>query len=205
MNIYTKILLLSVPSLSLCMENRKPHIELSSENPGIVALFDFSPKTAKPMRELAHALLAKENATRTFSTGERELVAAYVSSLNGCNFCRKSHSAIATHQLGGDKTIVAAVLEDIVTAPIPNKMKALLRIAGRIQGGGPFAAYTYIEPAKAQGATDADIHDTVLIASAFCMFNRYVDGLNAPTPTDDTVYDARGRITAEQGYVHKTL
>ena len=61
-----------------------------------------------------------------------------------------------------------------------------------------------IARARAEGATDVEIHDTVLIAAAFCMFNRYVDGLATLTPADPAAYDDMGRRMAEHGYVQRS-
>jgi len=80
-------------------------------------------------------------------------------------------------------------------------LKALLAIAAKVQQGGKHVTSEEIKRAREEGATDIDIHDTILIAAAFCMYNRYVDGLATFTPTDSTVYDQMGARMARQGYV----
>jgi alkylhydroperoxidase family enzyme len=79
-------------------------------------------------------------------------------------------------------------------------MKALLHIAGKVQISGRAVMAADIAAAREQGADDREIHDTVLIAAAFSMFNRYVDGLGSWTPTDPAVYEEMGRRMAK-GYV----
>jgi uncharacterized peroxidase-related enzyme len=178
-----------------------PHIRLPEGLPGITSGFAFRPETAKPMRELAEVLLRGPN---SLTSGEREMIAAFVSSRNDCHFCQASHSAAAAHHLGGSYTTVDAVKRDYQTAPVSAKLKALLAIVARVQQGGTHVTTGDVERARAEGATDIEIHDAVLIAAAFCMFNRYVDGLATLTPTDSAAYDEMGRRMAEQGYVQRS-
>jgi uncharacterized peroxidase-related enzyme len=178
-----------------------PHISLPEGLPGITSGFAFRPETAKPMRELAEVLLRGPS---TLTSGEREMIAAFVSSRNDCHFCQASHSAAAAHHLGGSYAIVDAVKRDFQTAPVSSKLKALLAIAANVQRGGSHVTPGDIARARAEGSTDIEIHDTVLIAAAFCMFNRYVDGLATLTPVDPAAYDDMGRRMAELGYVQRS-
>jgi uncharacterized peroxidase-related enzyme len=177
-----------------------PHIALPEGLPGITSGFAFRPETARPMRELAEVLLRGPN---TLTSGEREMIAAFVSSKNDCHFCQASHSAAAAHHLSGDYDIVEAVKRDYQSAPVSAKLKALLNIAGKVQQGGKNVTSADVARARSEGATDKEIHDTVLIAAAFCMFNRYVDGLATLTPTDPAAYDQMGQRMATQGYVQR--
>jgi uncharacterized peroxidase-related enzyme len=174
-----------------------PHIALPPDLPGIVSGFAFRPETARPMRELAEILLRGPN---TLTSAEREMIAALVSSRNDCHFCQASHSAAAAHHQDGDYSVVNAVKRNYECAPVSEKMKALLAIAARVQDSGRSVQPDDVERARAEGATDREIHDTVLIAAAFSMFNRYVDGLATFTPHDDTAYDAMGQRMARDGY-----
>ena len=175
-----------------------PHIALPEGLPGITSGFAYRPETAKPLREVAEVLLRGPNA---LTPGEREMIAAFVSTRNDCHFCQASHRAAAAHHLGGDYALVDAVRTDDPAAAISLKLKALLVIAGKVQEGGKHVGPADVEHARAEGATDREIHDTVLIAAAFCMFNRYVDGLATWTPVDHDLYDAMGERMAAQGYV----
>ena len=173
-----------------------PHIDLPKELPGISAGFAFRPETAKPMRELAHILLHEPN---SLSPAERELIATYVSSRNDCYFCQTSHGAAAAAHLGETGT-VKQVKTDFTQAPISEKLKRLLTIAGKVQQGGKHVTAEDVDAAREQGATDMEIHDTVLIAAAFCMYNRYVDGLATWQPTDESMYAQMGKHLATEGY-----
>lgn len=174
-----------------------PHITVDKDLPGIRALMAFRPETATPMGELANILLRSNEG---LSMVDRELIGAFVSRLNDCFYCSQSHGAIAVCYLGGDEALVEQVKNDYLHAPITDKLKALLTIAGSVQKGGKSVTPDQIEHARKLGASDRDIHDTVLIAAMFCMFNRYVDGLAANTPTDLSSYPLRARQVAERGY-----
>jgi uncharacterized peroxidase-related enzyme len=175
-----------------------PHIELP-ELPGITAGFAFRPETANPMRELAHVLL-HTSGNDGFSSADRELIASFVSSRNTCYFCQTSHGAAAAHLHEGGDDVVEAVCSDYKTAPISNKLKALLAIAEQVQIDGKRVTGDLVAKARAEGASDLDIHDTVLIAAAFCMYNRYVDGLATWQPRDPGMYVEMGKRMATQGY-----
>jgi len=177
-----------------------PHIPLPEDLPGITSAFAFRPETAGPMRELVEVLLRGPN---TLTSGEREMIAAFVSSRNDCHFCQASHSAAAAHHLDGNYAQVDAVKGDFENAPVSPKLKALLAIAAKVQEGGKQVTTDDVARARAAGATDVEIHDTVLIAAAFCMYNRYVDGLATLTPTDPDVYDRMGQRMAREGYVRR--
>lgn len=177
------------------------HIALPPGVPGIRSALQFRPETAKPLLELAEVLLRGPN---SLTSAERETIAAFVSARNDCHFCHASHRAAAAHHQGGDYSVVDAVRQDYTTAPISAKLKSLLTIAAQVQQGGKRVATEDVQAARANGATDTEIHDTVLIAAAFCMFNRYVDGLATWTPTDDETYDQMGRRMAHQGYVNRS-
>jgi uncharacterized peroxidase-related enzyme len=173
-----------------------PHIAIPRGVPGIRGLFRVRPETAGPIADLAQQLL---HAPNSLTRGDRELIGAHVSALNDCTFCRTSHAAIAGCHLG-DEALVEAVVRDPEAAPIAEKLKALLAIAGAVQRGGRAVATAHVERARLAGATDPEINDAVLIAAAFCMFNRYVDGLAAWTPSDPAGYRDRARLVAERGY-----
>ncbi len=175
------------------------HIPTPPGLPGIVGLFAFRPDTAKTLCELAESLLRSPG---TLSSGERELIAAYVSRKNDCNFCSQSHGAAAQHWLKDQPGLVLQVWENYMTAPISTKMKSLLTIAGRVRESGKQVRAEDIASARKEGATDREIHDTVLIAAAFCMYNRYVDGLaTISPPANAPEYLEMGRELAEEGYL----
>jgi len=169
------------------------HIPLPEGLPGIRGPMAFRPETARPMNELAEILLRDDN--NSLTRGERELIGAYVSYLNDCFFCQNVHGALAQHYMQCD------IKNDFQSAAISEKLKSLLSIAASVQKGGRLVTTQQIETAKNNGATDKEIHDTVLIAAAFCMFNRYVDGLATWAPADRQIYIQRAKMRAEEGYL----
>jgi uncharacterized peroxidase-related enzyme len=174
------------------------YIKVEEGIPGIRSLVLFRPETGKPLYDLAQVLLRGPS---PLTEAERELIAAYVSYRNNCLFCMNSHAAAAMHLLGEKKDIVGDVLKDMQRSAITDKMKALLNIAGKVQVLGKEVTTEDIAAARQLGANDREIHDTVLIAAAFCMFNRYVDGLASFTPSDPETYKEMGKRMAEKGYI----
>lgn len=173
------------------------HITLPDGVPGIVGPLKRYPETARHLSGLAQVLLRSPS---SLTPAEREVIAAYVSSRNDCYFCTHSHAAAARKLLGPAQALVDQVLGDAQAALVSDKMKALLVIAGKVQQGGRRVTEEDVAHARAAGADDRAIHDTVLIAAAFCMFNRYVDGLATWSPTDPALYEQMGAGLAEHGY-----
>ena len=160
----------------------------------------FSPETTKPLSELAQVLLVGPN---TLTPAEREMIATHVSSKNDCHYCQQCHGSTAAQHLGGSGAaydLICNVKQDFETADISEKLKSLLNVAGKVQQGGKQVTSADVERARAAGASDKEIHDTVLIAAAFCMFNRYVDGLATWQPQDPAIYVEIGQQTARMGY-----
>jgi uncharacterized peroxidase-related enzyme len=178
-------------------------INLENDLPGIRGLMAYSAETGKALNELAEILLHDDN--NTLSRGEREMIGAYVSSENDCFYCQNVHGALAQHYFNCDMRFIDDIKKDYQSTSISPKLKALLSIAGSVQKGGRYVTSEQIEHAKNLGATDKEIHDTVLIAAAFCMFNRYVDGLNTWAPQDRQVYVDRAPMRAKDGYANLDL
>ncbi len=174
-----------------------PHIALRPDLFGITSLLAFRPQTAAPLCELTQVLLRGPS---TLSEAERELLATYVSQRNECTFCATAHGAATCHAPGGDVAQVDGVRGDLAAAPVSEKMRTLLHIAGAVQQSGLAVQQADVDAARASGATDLEVHDTVLIAALFCLYNRYVDGLAARTPTDPAYYDALGQRLNARGY-----
>jgi uncharacterized peroxidase-related enzyme len=174
-----------------------PHIELDSPLPGILGLLKFREQTAGPLRVFSHALL-RGPSSLTFA--EREIIAAHVSRLNGCAFCFKSHAATAGVLLGVGLDLLEDIPLGLHKTPVSGKLRALLQIAGKVSQSGSAVSNEDVAAARAAHATDIEVHDTVLIAAAFCMFNRYVDGLSTFAPTQNEAYLEMGQRLAEHGY-----
>lgn len=174
------------------------HINLGNDLPGIRGLMAYRPEIEKPLNALAEILLRNDN--NTLTRGERELIGAYVSYLNDCFFCQNVHGALAGHYLNCDINQIDAIKNDFRSANLSPKIEALLAIAASVQKGGKIVTIEQIDTAKGTGATDKEIHDTVLIAASFCMFNRYVDGLGTWAPHDRQFYVDRAPGRASEGY-----
>lgn len=173
------------------------YIGVPEDVPGIRSLVMFRPETGKHLYELAQILLRSES---PLTQAERELIAAYVSYRNDCTFCWSSHAAASRCLYGDEKNIVDEVLKDMQRSNVSDKMKALLTIAGKVQILGTEVKPEHIKAARELGANDREIHDTVLIAASFSMYNRYVDGLATLTPTDPAVYEEMGKRMVK-GYI----
>jgi uncharacterized peroxidase-related enzyme len=177
------------------------HIHLPEGLPGIRGPLVFSPDTTQPLCDLVEVLLRAPN---SLTMAEREMIATYVSAKNDCYYCQTCHGSTAAQHLGGapaDYELIAQMKCNCEAASLSDKMKALLAIAGKVQKGGKHVTTEDVERARSHGATDKEIHDTVLIAAAFCMFNRYVDGLDTWQPQDAEFYREVGKQTAALGYV----
>jgi len=173
-----------------------PYIPLESHLPGITGLLEYSKESGKPIRDLTQILMRGNS---TLTEGERELIASVVSNGNQCTFCTTAHTA-AADLLIGDHETSQKVKEDITTAPVSEKMKALLTIASLTRENGKRVTAGVIDKAKAAGATDIEIHDTVLIAALFCLYNRYVDGLATALPAQNNYYDVLAERLVNHGY-----
>ncbi len=174
------------------------HIKLPDGVPGVRSLAMFRPDTGKHLYDLVQVLLRGQS---PLSPAERELIASHVSAGNNCRFCTDSHAAAARELYGEMSRIVDCAIHGGDTSLLTEKMRALLVIAGKVRENGKKVRPEHIEAARSAGANDRDIHDTVLIAATFSMFNRYVDGLATLTPTDDAIYAEMGKRLAIQGYV----
>ena len=169
-----------------------PYIPLEENLPGITGLLNYRLDTALPIRNLTQILLRGES---TLTEAERELIAAVVSFGNDCKFCTAAHSATADLLLG-EKNTSQKVKNDLPHAPVSEKMKALL-----VQVSGKNVTSQMVENARLAGATDLELHDTVLIAALFSLYNRYVDGLASVTPVDSAFYERLASILVNNGYL----
>lgn len=176
-----------------------PHIPLSPDMPGITGALAFKPALGAKFSAFTQELMRGPS---PLSEGERELIAAYVSAGNGCYFCTNTHACAAKHTLGDDGTTFTAVCANLDSAPVSDRLRALLIIADKVRQGGREVTEEDIARARAAGADDEQLHDTVLIAAAFCMANRYVDGLATVAPRDPAMYDQVGKRLATEGYLN---
>jgi uncharacterized peroxidase-related enzyme len=181
-----------------------PYIPVEEHLPGITGLLEYRKDSAEPIRDLTQILLRGPS---SLTEGERELIATVVSHGNACRFCTTAHTAAADRYYDNDPdtsgqttSVSEAVKRDIETAPVSEKMKALLTIASLVQRSGKAVTPEAIDRAKRAQATDIEIHDTVLIAALFCLYNRYVDGLATVAPTDPQFYLGLAERLVNHGY-----
>ncbi|WP_336517260.1 peroxidase-related enzyme [Pollutibacter soli] len=175
-------------------------IQLNNNLPGILGLMAYQSETTGHLQELTNALLWEDN---SLSRGERELIAAYTSWLNECIFCLKSHGTSAMHYMKCDETFMESVRKDYKKSKLSPKMKSLLAIAAAVHKSGQSVTQDQFGEARKKGASDNEIHDTILIAAAFSMFNRYVDGLATNLPADDSFYAQSTAMIEAHGYSRK--
>jgi uncharacterized peroxidase-related enzyme len=175
------------------------HINLPAGAPGIIGPMTAFPETEVYLNGLAQVLLRGES---SLTSAERELIATHVSNGNKCFFCTQAHAATARELYGSDAQIVDLILSGAEIKPVSEKMQALLMIVDKVRLDGRLVAEMDVERARAAGADDKAIHDTVLIAAAFCMFNRYVDGLGTWAPQEPAIYQRIGEMLASNGYTN---
>ncbi|MFZ1678035.1 MAG: carboxymuconolactone decarboxylase family protein [Saprospiraceae bacterium] len=174
-----------------------PHIDLRSDLYGITSLLDYRKEAAEPLCELTQILLRGES---TLTESERELIAAYVSYLNECTFCTSAHASASCLLPGGDASLMESAISGVDQMETSNKLKSLLKLAAKVQQSGKKVTNEDVQDARNNGATDMEIHDTVLIAALFCFYNRYVDGLATSTPDNSLYYEMLGRRITSRGY-----
>lgn len=177
-----------------------PHIKLPDGVAGIRGPMMAYPVPAQHLLGLAQTVLRGPS---SLTPAEREMIATYVSSGNECCFCMNSHAAAARHLLGDQRGLVDEIIADASSAGISEKLRRLLAIAAKVRRDGRLVTADDVALAREAGADDQAIHDTVLIAAMFCMYNRYVDGLATWAPQEAAAYEETGARLASQGYIGK--
>ena len=172
--------------------------------PGIGVAMRLTPRLGVHLRGLADEVLVNDYPGATLQRVEREMLATAVSAANDCFFCMDSHGAFVDALLERSGTFELAPLIDVVKVGLSDgfdpKMRALLHIARTVRRDGRDLTTDDVEAALAAGATDGDVQLAVLIASAFSMYNRLVEGFRARTPPDTEVYRERASEIAANGY-----
>jgi uncharacterized peroxidase-related enzyme len=172
--------------------------------PGILTALRLTPTLGLHLRGLADELLVNDFPGATIARAEREMLATAVSAANDCFFCMDSHAAHATALLEvTGRTDQEPLLETIKLGSsegFDDKMRALLHIARTVRREPRQLTAADVAAGHAAGASDADVQLAVLIAAAFSMYNRMVEGFRARTAPDPDVYRARGSEIAAHGY-----
>ena len=172
--------------------------------PGILATMKISPAIRSHLAGLADELLVNPFPGATLTRSERELLATGVSAGNRCVYCADTHGAFATELLRREKIArageIVACIKRGETERLSDKMRALFNVAEKVRENASSLAREDIAAAIEAGASDGDTQLAVLIAAAFCMYNRCVDGFRAKTPAKISAYDERARQIADHGY-----
>ena len=172
--------------------------------PGILTALRLTPELGVHLRGLADELLVNDFAGATIKRAEREMIATAVSAGNDCFYCMDSHGAFATALLERDGDLERTSLIDVIkvgsSEGLSPKMQALLHVARTVRREPRELTADDVAAAHATGATDADVQLAVLIAAAFSMYNRMVEGFRARTPPTAEAYRARAAEIAAHGY-----
>ncbi len=174
---------------------QKPYIKLDQNFPGIVSLFMYDQENAKNLSAMAETILRRERSG--LSIGFRELIAAFVSECNECQFCYRSHAACAKEYLGQE--LVDEVCERMNAEALPPKYQALLALAASVTFLKRDDIAICVERCKEFQASDEEIHDTVLVTAFFNMCNRYVDGLGTTFKANEP--EEGGKSLKKYGYI----
>jgi uncharacterized peroxidase-related enzyme len=173
------------------------YINLDSSLPGMRSLLNYRPIIAPPLLDLMKLVMRSDEG---LSIGERELIATYVSYLNDCTNCHIIHGEVAQCFFEDDPDIIAQIKEKNIDSKLSPRLHMLLSIAKSVQKSGRLVSNHQLSTARDNGITDVEIHDTILISSMFCFFNRYIDGLGLISEDDSASYKERAKMIAEHGY-----
>ena len=188
----------------LARSQEEPIVGGLPDAPGILTALRLTPGLGLHLRGLADELLVNDFPGATLIRGEREMLATAVSAANDCFYCMDTHGAFATAVLERSGAPELIPLVDVIKVGssdgLSPKMCALLHIARTVRGEPRKLTAADVGAAHAAGATDADVQLAVLIAAAFSMYNRMVEGFRARTPPSVEAYRARAAEIAEHGY-----
>jgi uncharacterized peroxidase-related enzyme len=155
-----------------------PRLRSLPAEPVMRDLYRAYPASCKPLGELTEAAMRGPS---PFTQGERELIAAYVSGLNACHYCHNTHVAVAA-ACGVEPALIQALLADLDTAPVPAKMKPILRYAKKLTASPARMTEADAAAVYDAGWGDDALYSTVLVTALFNFYNRLVDGVGLALP-----------------------
>ena len=158
-------------------------------------LFAFRPEMTAHLASFTQGVMHEAS---PLTPGLRELIAAYTSALNKCDFCMKSHAAVAAELLGSEE-LVQAVLRDAETSALPEKEKALLRYVAKVTLTLPATGQDDIVTLKQVGWTDTEIYYAIMVSALFNFYNRWVTA-SGVQPVSDEGHRLHGKRLAQKGY-----
>ena len=161
-------------------------------------LLAFRPRIAEHLCRLSHEIMFEE---APITAALRELIAAYTSSLNGCEFCMKAHAAVAAH-LYNDEALVWSAIHNLDGSSLPERDKRILRFAGKITLQSGTIDEQDIAALHAAGWDDTSIFYAIAACALFNFYNRFVSA-NGVKPVSDQAFRRLGARMAEKGYVRE--
>ena len=145
-----------------------PFLPSLKEDAGIGDIFAYHPELRKPMHELARAIMRSES---VFSEADREVIAAFVSALNKCDYCLAGHRELAV-RLGTPRNIMDAIVDDFETAPISDKQKAMLRFIEKLTLEPHLMNQSDADAVYDAGWDERALHDAIMVCCRFSFMNR---------------------------------
>jgi uncharacterized peroxidase-related enzyme len=161
-------------------------------------LLAFRPKAAQHLARFSHEIMHED---APISSAMRELIAAYTSSLNRCEFCMKAHAAVAAW-LYQDEALVWSVIRDMEGSVLPEPDKAMLRFARKVALDSGAIDASDITTLHSSGWDDASIYYAIAACALFNFYNRFVSA-NGVKPVSDEAFRRFGRRMAEHGYIRE--
>jgi len=158
-------------------------------------LLAFDPEAAHHLAALSHTLMHQPS---PLSAGLRELIAAYTSSLNNCEFCMKAHAAVAS-QLLGDESLVRSVIDDLETSALAEKEKVLLRFVQKVTLSASSITAVDTQLLNQAGWDDASIFYAISACALFNFYNRWISA-SGVHPVSDEAFKRLGSRMAVAGY-----
>ena len=161
-------------------------------------LLAFRPKAAQHLARFSHEIMHED---APISAAMRELIAAYTSSLNNCEFCMKAHAAVAAW-LYQDEVLVWSVIRDMEGSALQESDKAMLRFVRKVTQDSGAISESDIAELHASGWDDTSIYYAIAACGLFNFYNRFVSA-NGVKPVSDEAFRRFGRRMAEYGYIRE--
>jgi uncharacterized peroxidase-related enzyme len=158
-------------------------------------LLAFRPEASRHLARFSHVIMHEP---APLTPALRELIAAYTSSLNHCEFCMKAHAAVAGH-LYENEELVWSVIRDLESSPLPDKEKALLRFVRKVTSAPASITSEDTAELRSIGWNDAEIYYAIFSSALFNFYNRIVSSSGVHPVSDDAFRQYSERM-AERGY-----
>src|SRR5262249_36251283 len=151
----------------------------------VKGVYSMNPKTFRHWLHVEEAIMRGPS---MFTAGERELMPAYGSRLNGCTYCARSHSEAALI-LAGDPLCVYAFMVDVDSAPIDKRVRAIFKFLKKLTLTPYKMIQADVDAVYSQGWDERALHDVIMVCCCFSFMNRLADGHGLPS--DPVLFKAR--------------